>query len=224
VLRMIWQTSVFLVVLAAVLFGAAGTIRWPAGWVFIAEMGVISFAIGAWLARYDPGLLKERSAAPIQRAQERWDKLFMGATLVIWPAWLILMALDCRRFGWSHVPLALHVLGALVIALGMGIAFLAMRENTYLAPVVKIQSERGHKLVDTGPYRYVRHPMYSGALVYHLGMPLLLGSWWGLALTPLLIAGGGWRAVKEERTLAEKLPGYADYVRRVPWRLIPRIW
>jgi protein-S-isoprenylcysteine O-methyltransferase Ste14 len=222
--RLILQTSFFIVVLAALLFGAAGTIRWPAGWVFIAEMGIISLAMSFWLRRHDPALLKERFASPFQRAQERWDKFFMAATLVIWPAWLVFMALDCQRFHWSHLPFALRVVGAVAIALGMGGAFLAVRENTYLAPVVKIQSERGHKVIDTGPYRFVRHPMYTGALIYHLGMPLLLGSWWGLALEPLLIAGMGWRAVMEERTLAQKLPGYAEYAQRVRWRLIPLIW
>lgn len=224
VARLILQTGVFIIVLAAVLFGAAGTIRWPAGWVFIAEMGIISLAIGFWLRRHDPALLQERFGSPIQRAQERWDKFFMAATLVIWPAWLVLMALDCQRFHWSHLPFALRVVGAVAIAIGMGGAFLAMRENPYLAAVVKIQSERGHKVIGTGPCRFVRHPMYLGALIYHLGMPLLLGSWWGLALEPLLIAGVGWRAVMEERTLAQKLPGYAEYAQRVRWRFIPLIW
>jgi protein-S-isoprenylcysteine O-methyltransferase Ste14 len=222
--RLILQTGLFIIVLAALLFGAAGTIRWPAGWVFLAEMGITSLAIGFWLLRHDPALLKERFASPIQRAPERWDQFFMAAALVIWPAWVVLMALDCQRFHWSHVPFAVRVVGAVAILVGMGVAFLAVRENTYLAPVVKIQSERGHKVIDTGPYRYVRHPMYTGALIYTLGMPLLLGSWWGLALVPLIISGVGWRAVREEQTLAQKLPGYADYANRVHWRLIPLIW
>jgi len=222
--RLILQTGLFIIVLAALLFGAAGTVGWPAGWVFVAEMEITSLPIGFWLLRHDPALLKERFSSPIQRGQERWDQFFMAATLVIWPVWLALMALDCQRFHWSLVPFALRVVGAVAIPVGMGAAFLAVRENPYLSPVVKIQSERGHKVIETGPYRYVRHPMYTGALIYHLGMPLLLGSWWGLALLPLIIAGVGWRAVREEQTLGQKLPGYADYAHRVRWRLVPLIW
>jgi protein-S-isoprenylcysteine O-methyltransferase Ste14 len=221
---LILRTSLFLLALAALLFGAAGTLRYPAGWMFIAEMGVASFAMGFWLRRHDPGLLKERLAGPIQRRQERWDRFFMAAILVVWPSWFAFLALDSKRFHWSQLPFGLRVVGALLIPLGLWVAFLAMRENPYLAPVVKIQKERGHKLVDTGPYRYVRHPMYTGALIYHLGMPLLLGSLWGLALTPPLAATWSWRAVMEERTLAAKLSGYADYMRRVRWRLIPGVW
>ena len=190
----------------------------------VAEMGAATLAMGFWLLRHDPELLKERFRSPIQRAQEGWDRIFMGVQLVVWPAWLVLMALDGKRFHWSHMALALRVFGALLIPLGLSLAFLAMRENPYLAPVVKIQAERGHKVIDTGPYRHVRHPMYTGALVYHLGMPLLLGSLWGLALLPLLVVSWCWRAVMEERTLAAKLAGYADYARRVRWRLVPGVW
>src|SRR5262249_11674992 len=103
-------------------------------------------------------------------------------------------------------------------------AFLAFRENSYAAPVIKIQPERGHTVVTTGPYRYVRHPLYAGALLYFLGTPLQLGSWLGLAPVPLMIVALAFRAVMEERMLATELKGYADYAERVRWRLIPRIW
>jgi len=98
------------------------------------------------------------------------------------------------------------------------------RANSFAAPVVKIQSERGHKVSDMGPYAYVRHPMYAAALLFLIGMPLLLGSWWGLACVPLLIAGFGYRAVLEERMLAAQLEGYAEYAARVRYRFVPYIW
>src|SRR5262249_55309685 len=126
--------------------------------------------------------------------------------------------------GWSHVPVWTQGLGALGFLVSAYVVYLTFRENTYAAPVVKIQRERGHKVVTTGPYRYVRHPMYAGAIFFLLGTPLLLGSWYGLALAPILIAVLAVRAVLEERTLAAELEGYADYAARVRYRLIPRVW
>jgi protein-S-isoprenylcysteine O-methyltransferase Ste14 len=128
------------------------------------------------------------------------------------------------RWGISHVPLWLQALGALDIALSNYVVFLTFRENSYAAPVVKIQRERGHRVVSTGPYAYVRHPMYAGGLLMFLGMPLQLSSWLGLAglvlLAPLLAV----RIVMEERTLAAELDGYRDYAERVRYRIIPGLW
>lgn len=134
------------------------------------------------------------------------------------------MSLDAARFGWSHVPLWLQALGALAIAFSMYIMFVIMRTNSFAVPVVKIQAERGQRVISDGPYAIVRHPMYSGALLLILGTPLLLGSWWGLALAPALILLFAVRAVMEERTLMAELPGYADYAARVRHRLVPFVW
>jgi protein-S-isoprenylcysteine O-methyltransferase Ste14 len=134
------------------------------------------------------------------------------------------MALDPGRYRWSNVPVWAQVLGALLILLTGAIGFLALRENSYAAAVVKVQNERGQKTVSTGPYRHVRHPLYTSAVLYFLGAPLLLGSWCGLALAPLLIAAVAFRAVMEERMLSAELEGYAAYAARVRWRLVPLIW
>jgi protein-S-isoprenylcysteine O-methyltransferase Ste14 len=122
------------------------------------------------------------------------------------------------------MPLALQTLGLVLLGLGIYVIWLTMLENSYAAPVVKIQKERGHKVISSGPYAYVRHPMYAGALLYVLGLPLLLGSWWGLATAPLLALMLILRIPLEERTLRAELEGYADYAARTRYRLLPWVW
>src|SRR5262249_53743678 len=150
----------------ALLFACAGTLDWPAAWVFMAEFVVGGLAMTLWLARPDPGLLRERGGSPFQRGPGRSDKLFQGFVVLGWHGWLALMAFDARRWGWSHVPGVLSVAGAVLIAVGFFVVWLTFRENSFAAPVIKIQDERGHRVISTGPYRIVRHPMYAGAIVY----------------------------------------------------------
>jgi protein-S-isoprenylcysteine O-methyltransferase Ste14 len=222
--RLVIQTTLWLVAMAALLFVPAGTIDWPGAWAFLIEMALMGFGIGFWLARHDPALLAERMSLPFQREQKAWDKLFLPAVMVLFVFWLVTMALDPGRYRWSNVPVWAQVLGALLILLTGAIGFLALRENSYAAAVVKVQNERGQKTVSTGPYRHVRHPLYTSAVLYFLGAPLLLGSWCGLALAPLLIAAVAFRAVMEERMLSAELEGYAAHAARVRWRLVPLIW
>ena len=148
-----------------------------------------------------------------QAAQKTWDKVFMATLMVLWNGWLVLMAFDAVRFHWSQVPVWVQIAGAVLIALCMYVFYLTFRENSYAAPVVKIQTERGHRVVTTGPYAYVRHPMYAGALLLFVGAPLLLGSWYGLAAALVLIALLIARIVMEERTLTDELPGYPNVQR-----------
>lgn len=222
--RLIINTGGWLVLMGALLFAAAGTIHWPAGWVFLAEMALLGIGSGLWLARRDPALLAERMSLFVQRGQARWDQVFMTCAGLVWLAWMVLLALDAQRFQWSVVPLWLQVLGGVGMAVSIVFVCFVFRENSYASPVVKVQRERGHHVIDTGPYAYVRHPMYSGAIVYLAGMALLLGSWWGVACVPLLAAGLGYRAVREERTLAAQLGGYDAYLTRVRYRLVPYVW
>jgi protein-S-isoprenylcysteine O-methyltransferase Ste14 len=222
--RLIVQMTIFFACMAALLFGAAGTFRWAAGWWFLIEWAVLGMWIGLWLARYDPALLAERLGPLVQAQQSRWDRVFMVYMAIVWVGWMILTGLDAGRFHWSVVPGWLQAVGALGIFISIYACRFVFRANSFAAPVVKIQSERGHKVSDTGPYAYVRHPMYAAALLFLIGMPLLLGSWWGLACVPLLIAGFGYRAVLEERMLAAQLEGYAEYAARVRYRFVPYIW
>jgi protein-S-isoprenylcysteine O-methyltransferase Ste14 len=221
--KLILSTVGLIVVIAVFLFVSAGTLDWLAAWGFLAEMGVLSLAVGLWLARHDPALLAERLGSPFQRKQKTWDKAFMAVVMVLYFGWVILMGLDAR-WAISRVPIWLQALGALDVALSNYVVFLTFRENSYAAPVVKIQRERGHEVVSTGPYAYLRHPMYAGGLLMFVGMPLQLGSWLGLAALALLVPLLAVRIVMEERTLAAELDGYRDYVERVHWRLIPLIW
>jgi len=222
--RVIVQNTLWIAVIAAILFVPAGTLAWPGAWAFLAIMAVGGLTISFWLARHDPALLAERMAPPIQRGQKLWDKIFMSVILVLFCAWLVLMALDAGRFHWSTVAPLAQALGALVIVACLWIAVLAFRANTFAAAVVKIQKDRAQSVVTTGPYAYVRHPMYAGALLFFVGVPLLLGSWYGLAFALLLVVALAIRAVKEELMLAAELAGYADYATRVRYRLIPGVW
>ncbi len=218
------RTVLSLVFLGAILFGAAGTLAWPQAWIYLALAAIMSIGGGFWLARHDPALLAERLRPLIQRDQKRWDKLLMGVMLALWIGWLILMGLDAKRFHWSEVPLALQVVGVVLICLCSYVVWLTFKANSYAAPVVKVQRERGHQVVSTGPYGYVRHPMYAGALLFLAGAPLLLGSWWGLVAGTGLVLLIALRAVLEERTLTAELDGYAAYAERVRYRLVPRLW
>jgi protein-S-isoprenylcysteine O-methyltransferase Ste14 len=163
-------------------------------------------------------------AAPVQREQAAWDRIFMICMLIFFTAWLIVMGLDAVRFRVSQLPLWLQVVGAAGILVSQYVFWLVFRANSYAAPVVKIQKERGHAIATGGPYAVVRHPMYAGAIPFLVGTPLLLGSWIGLALSPILVIGFAVRAVLEERTLAAQLPAYAEYAARVRYRLVPLIW
>ncbi len=211
-------------VFAALLFVSAGTLLWPAGWAFMALFFGFALALVLWLAREDPELLAERISFPIQRGQPLWDKAFVAAVLLLFLTWLIVMPLDAVRFGWSEVPDWLQVLGALGVVLSFYIMFLTFRENAYLALVVKLQEERGQSVVSTGPYRYVRHPMYSSMFVFFPAGALLLGSWWGLLLGAVLLGLLVWRIPFEERVLENGLAGYDEYERDVRYRLIPHVW
>jgi protein-S-isoprenylcysteine O-methyltransferase Ste14 len=222
--KMIISTTLWLAAMAALLFVSAGTVRWPQGWIFLVEMGVAAFAGGFWLARHDPGLLAERLGSPIQRGQERSDKIFMAVLILLWVAWFVLMPIDAVRLRLTQLPVWAQAVGALLIALSMVGFYLTFRENSFAAPVVKIQKERGQTVVATGPYRYVRHPMYASAILYLVGMPLLFGSEYGLAFVPVLVVLLALRIGIEERALRAGLDGYAQYAARVRYRLIPGIW
>ncbi len=222
--KLIGRTLISLLLLGLLVFAVAGRINWWAAWIYLLLFATTSFGGGFWLLGHDPALLKERLGPLIQPGQAPWDKFFMVVVIAVWLGWLALMALDAGRYRWSEVPLYLQVAGFIVVCIGSWIVGLTFKENSFAAPVIKIQKERAHRVISTGPYAYVRHPMYAGALLFMLGTPLLLGSWWGLASAAVLIMLIGARAVLEENTLTAELDGYADYRRRVRYRLVPLVW
>ncbi len=134
------------------------------------------------------------------------------------------MALDAQAWHTSDMPPLLNMIGGLLVIAGFTATLLVFRENSFAAPVIRVQIERKQRVIDTGPYALVRHPMYSAALLYIVGMPLLLGSWYGFLFAPVMIAGIAQRAVFEERLLKRDLPGYGDYLTRVRYRLVPGVW
>jgi protein-S-isoprenylcysteine O-methyltransferase Ste14 len=210
--------------IAGLLFIPAGTIGWIAGWVFITLLYGVTLLTVRMLVRDDPELLRERMSSPVQRNQPLWDRILLPVFLLLFAAWLILMSLDAVRFGWSDVPVWLQVLGALGVTLSSYVMYLAFRENAYLYPVVKIQEEQGQSVVSSGPYRYVRHPMYSSSFVFFPATALLLGSWLGLLFSLVLIAMIIMRTALEDRTLKIGLDGYAKYAETVKYRLVPHLW
>jgi len=221
--RLLIQNVIWIVGMGALLFASAGTLHWPAAWVFLGTMAVLGLISGLWLARIDPALLAERMNPMMQGAQPASDKIFMVVFGFAALSWFILIGLE-RRANVSDMPVALQTLGLLLLVLSTGFVLWVMRENSFAAPVIKIQTERGHRVISSGPYAWVRHPMYSGTILFFAGMPLLLGSWWGLIMAPLFVVLFGFRARLEERALVAGLPGYADYLTRVRYRLIPGIW
>ncbi|HEY3231895.1 MAG TPA: isoprenylcysteine carboxylmethyltransferase family protein [Roseiflexaceae bacterium] len=211
-------------VFALALFLAAGTVVWPAGWAFLVLFFGFTIAISRWLLRHNPGLLTERMTGIGKPDQKTWDKVFFGVANVFFLAWLVLMPLDAVRFHWSQMPGGLQVVGAILLLCSFYLFFLAFRENAYLSPAVRVQTERGQTVVSTGPYQYVRHPMYATAIIFLVGTTLLLGSWYGLVLGLLLVVAIALRAVQEERTLRAELPGYDEYMAQVHYRLVPYVW
>ena len=221
--KLLLQNTIFVVALGALLFASAGTLHWPAAWVFLVVSAILGPACGLWLAKTDPALLAERLRPTFQADQPAADKKFMLTFVLVTLIWLVAIGLD-RRAQASDVPLVLQALGLAMYLLSTAIIMWVFRENSFAAPVVKVQAERHHRVVSSGPYAFVRHPMYSGIMLFFVGVPLLLGSWWGVAIAPVFAVLFAIRARIEERALVEGLPDYADYAERVRYRLVPGLW
>ena len=207
--------------MGAILFIPAGTIRYWQAWVYLAVFfGASAFTTGD-LAKRDPKLLERRMRGGPTAEREPVQRIIMVFASLCFVALLVVPALD-HRFRWSVVPLSVVVVGNVLVALGFYGILRVYRENTYTSATIQV--EAGQTVIATGPYAIVRHPMYASALLYLIGTPLALGSYYGLlafvAMVPVLI----WRLVDEERLLARTLPGYREYQRRVSYRLVPHVW
>jgi protein-S-isoprenylcysteine O-methyltransferase Ste14 len=209
------------VVMGLLLFVPAGTVRWWQAWAFLAVFFGASALHTLYLVNHDPGLLQRRLRGGPTAERKPAQKVIMLFTSIGFIALLVVPALD-RRFDWSAVPSAVAVAGDVLVAIAYYVIYLVFRENSFAAAIVYVAADQ--KLVSTGPYAVVRHPMYAGALLYVLGMPLALGSYWAFfavaAMLPFLL----WRLFDEEKVLANELPGYAQYQSEVRWRLIPGIF
>jgi protein-S-isoprenylcysteine O-methyltransferase Ste14 len=206
--------------MAALLFLYAGTLDYWQAWAFIAVFVVASGATTVYLAIYDPKLLERRMKVGPGAEKEKTQKIIMVLAIAGFVALLVVPALD-HRLGWSRVPSYLSVAADALIALSFLFTFFVFRENSYGASTIQVADDQ--KVISTGPYALVRHPMYAGALIMLAATPVALGSWWGLVILPLIALVLIWRLFDEEKFLEANLPGYVDYKHAVRYRLIPYV-
>jgi len=209
------------IILALALFIPAGTILWLQGGIYIIMMIVFSTSFIIYLKKKDPELLKARAKT---KTTESWDKKIGIIVGVFFLAMYILPGFDAVRFHWSSVPLLINMIGFAGMILAVIFFLLVSRENTYLSRVVEIQDERGHKVITTGPYKIVRHPMYLAVIVLYICHCLALGSLYSLIPCTGLIITIIFRIYYEDKKLHEELEGYKEYAEKTRFKLIPGIW
>ncbi|MCU7846016.1 MAG: isoprenylcysteine carboxylmethyltransferase family protein [Candidatus Thiodiazotropha sp. (ex Monitilora ramsayi)] len=220
--RMLVSSVVGLLLFAATIFWPAGNLTWMAGWVYLILI-IIGFLINiVYLLRVNPSVIEHRLR--MGKGTKRWDIIW---SLVFTPLFLsiyIVAGFDAVRFGWSSMSIWWWPLGLFLWLLGNFLFTWSMGVNPFFEKTVRIQHERGHHVIDTGPYRFVRHPGYLGFFGWGLSAPLLLGSWWALLPAVLTVLVIVIRTRLEDLTLQEELMGYREYAGRVPYRLIPKVW
>jgi protein-S-isoprenylcysteine O-methyltransferase Ste14 len=219
--RMLSSAGVGLLLFGVLIFGPAGTFRYWQGWTFILVFTICTNAIGLYLARTDPALLERRLKIGPGAETRAAQKAIISLAFLSFVALFVISALD-YRLGWSKMPASVSIVGDILVVLGLVIDLRVFRENSYGASTVEIAE--GQTVISTGPYALVRHPMYVGVLITVLGMPLALGSYWGLVFmfvnVPILVL----RIRDEEAMLQQELDGYVDYMRHVRYRLLPGLW
>jgi len=213
---MIWPTLLLLL---------AGDWLWIEGWVFNLWFLTLCLTTILYLYRHDPALLAERYKRPGAGRQKGWDKYVVSGLVLGFIIWLTIIPLDAKRFAWtSGFPLLAKVLGGIGLLSSFFLLFRSYKDNTFVSPLVRIQAERKQKVVSTGVYGFVRHPMYLGGILMFLGAPLLLGSLYGILIGILICFLLVARIMGEEKMLADELDGYADYKKKVKYRLLPFVW
>jgi protein-S-isoprenylcysteine O-methyltransferase Ste14 len=213
--------AVLAAIMGALLFGCAGTLRYWHAWVYLSLFFALSAVITLDVLRRDPALLRRRMRGGPTAERRPLQRLIMLAASLGFVALLVVPALDVRH-GWSSVPVAGVFVGDVLFVVGFGFIGRVYRENTYASATIEISA--GQRVIETGPYAVVRHPMYAGALLHLIGTPLALGSYWGCLGLAFMLPFLVWRLLDEERLLARELPGYAAYQARVRYRLIPGLW
>jgi protein-S-isoprenylcysteine O-methyltransferase Ste14 len=208
-------------VMCALLFGTAGTTQYWQAWVYVSIFVGASVLTTLYLMKKDRALLARRMRGGPMFEKEGTQRIIMVFTSLGFIALLVVPALD-HRFGWSNVPSGAVVLGDILVAIGFYFIFLVYRENTFTAATIEVAT--GQKVITTGPYAVVRHPMYASGWLYVFGTPLALGSYWGFLALAVMMPFLLWRLLDEERILTRDLPGYAEYRQRVRYRLVPRVW
>ncbi len=218
--RALVRLPIFLIVIAAILFLSSGRFDWWMAWVYL---GLLLVHMVIMLILIDPGLLEERTN--IKKDAKKWDKIVV--LLIVWvgpiAAWII-AGLDVR-YGWTKpLSLSLQILGIVLIVSGYVLGEWAIVKNRFFSAVIRIQKDRGHKVITDGPYKYIRHPGYVGGILGALGTPLLLGSWWAYTAMGFMILIVTIRTALEDKTLHDELEGYREYASRTRYRLFPGLW
>jgi protein-S-isoprenylcysteine O-methyltransferase Ste14 len=210
-----------LAILGGLLFGIAGRVDWPAAW--LVTLLFAGQVLSGWLLfRRDPDLFKERMITASNVPQ--WDLLIARGNRILEPIFVVTAALDAGRFRWSAMPIVVQVIGAAAVGAAVGVVWWCAAANHFLSTRSRIQSERGHTVVQDGPYRFVRHPMYAARTVLIIGAALTLGSWIALVPAALIAFLLVLRTSLEDRMLTTELPGYRRYAKHVPERLVPGLW
>jgi protein-S-isoprenylcysteine O-methyltransferase Ste14 len=223
--RMVIRFVFTAVLTLAILFVAAGTLKWWVAWAYVAVTLAVLGVSRVLMIRKNPDLAIERAQAGAQEDTKSWDRGLVPVVAVYGPivSWVV-AGLD-HRFGWSPpTPLGVQLVALFVLVAGSSISTWAMVENRFFSSHVRIQTDRGHSVVDTGPYRIVRHPGYAGGVLSWVAAPFFFGSWWVAVPTLLVIAAMLVRTALEDRTLQEELAGYKEYAKRVRYRLLPGVW
>ena len=209
------------VAMAALLFVPAGTIDYWQAWMFLAVYFVCSIALSLYLMIADPALMQRRMRGGPTAEKEPVQKIIMIITSLGFVGLLVVPALD-HRLGWSQMSPTMALAGDVLVAVGWLAIFVVFRENSFTSATIELAPDQ--KVISTGPYAWVRHPMYAGALVMLLGIPIALGSWWGILVFAAILPALIWRLLEEEKFLARNLAGYVEYQNKVRYRLIPAIW
>lgn len=221
-----WSSVVFAYLLVPlILFGTSRDLAWPQAWWFSALVLVVGVGGRALAERRHPGLMAERQRLGRNQGVKSWDKVLapLMAVSLLYPH-AVVAGLD-RSHGWTaSFPLWVQSLAFVFVLLGYLVGVWAIVENRYFSAVVRIQTDRGHEVCDTGPYRYIRHPGYAGNVLSSFLIPFLLDSWWVLIPAVIALVIAVVRTALEDRTLIDELPGYQDYASRVRYRLFPLIW
>ena len=215
------QGVLWTLLLVLLIFWPAGTFDYWQAWVFLGIFAASTVGFTGYLAIYDRPLLERRLKAGPQHEREWSQKIIVSLMILAFLAFIVLPALD-YRYGWSRVAPWVSILSDVVILLSFLFIFWVTRFNSFAASNIRVEHDQ--KVIDTGPYAHVRHPMYAGAIWLFVGMPLALGSWWSLGLIVLLLPMLLWRLLDEEKNPAERFTGYTEYMRRVRFRLVPFVW
>ena len=221
--RGIIRVILFNLIVALIFFIPAGHTDWPQAWVMIA-MWVLFYLIMLVVGRrVSPDMILER-AKGIQKEGKAYERPLLSVYMLTFAALAITAGLDYGRYGWSDIPLWVQAVAFVPVFFAYALPIWATLSNPFAAGVMRIQEERGHHVISSGPYRYIRHPMYLSTVLFGLFSPLFIGSWWALIPGFAMVCVFVVRTILEDNVLQEELPGYAAYAQKVRYRLVPGIW